>query len=484
MFRVIFFTIFIFILSFFAYNAITPGGIKTYCQDFSKKNYFIDKLTPRERVAMGNKRLDNVLIGNPVYFSLRSLRSFDNATLNLKYKNPDDLPLIEAGVLMDKTIWRYDLKGVENRLLEQLRYVWDTQIGDDLILLQREKNYESVEEFLKDLPASNKIALYNYDLDVEYFLSDYKKNNKKIVDHPIPSIRGDYQIFTYIKDEKLYFEFEFLDLNKNKDKDPIDMHLYYNNALIDSIHFDDDGIQTDSADVTEPRFGKFELENLPEGVYKIELRVNDDIVTKNIKTAQSKISFLNKVGFHREGEGGFKLYTDSKKVQVKTVYPDSLQNIRSGDVKMLINETYTQFEMDMPKISTGTKYHEIFFEKDGVIVTGDGVFSFSSDELINPKFKKADHNLDVNGGEVDYILAKYDYVKKDKEVRMASVVFDIKNAYRDVYEHQFGDTGIYGFLISVPDLKPEDKKQLIIEEICIKLVGKTLKEKVFGVFNY
>lgn len=481
--RIFFIFCILFILSFLFYNAISPGGIKEYCHDFDEESYFISKLSPQERIIKGIKKTENILVGNPVYFSLRTLRVFDQAVFTIKYKNPDDLPLIEAGILADNIIWRYDLRGLENKLLEQLRYVWDVTREEDVMFLQREKKYNSIQEFLDNPPSSEKIAVYNYDLDIEYILSDYNKRGKNEIGSNIPALRGDYQFFTYIKDEKLDIEFEFFDLNQNKDEDSLDIHLYYNDTLIDNLHVDDDGVIGDTGSTTRSRFAEFKLDNLPEGVYRIELRAGDDIITKRLKSNQNKLSFFNKLYIHREGMTDFKIYTDSKKVQVKTIYPGSLQILKSGDNQISIDQTYGQFEMVLPNLSSSTKYHEIDIEKDGIIITGNGVFSFDPNELINPRLKKADIGLDVNSGEIDYIIAKYDYVEREKDIIKASVIFDLKNAYRDVYKHQLGQSGAYNFLISIPDLKIEDKKRFEIEEICLQLKGKTIKEKIVDFFN-
>src|SRR3989339_636065 len=210
-FRIFLWSCLFFILGFFIYNGITPGGHKVYCQNFEKQNYFIGKLSPETRA-------ENEIISN------------------------------------------------------------------------------------------------------------------------IPALRGSYQFFTYIKDEEFNFEFEFLDLNENKDEDQINLHLYYNDTLIKTAHLDDDGIFSDNGSTTKSRIINMQVNDLPEGVYKVELRANDDIVTQKINTKQNKISFLNKLYLYRGGKSNFSIYTDSKKIQSKTVYPGSLQILKSGSSEMIIME--------------------------------------------------------------------------------------------------------------------------------------------------
>ncbi|MBU4375493.1 hypothetical protein KKH38_03260, partial [Patescibacteria group bacterium] len=98
--------------------AIVPSGKISYVRrDFGisppNYNYFISKLTPEDRVALTSEAklpagslASWKITGDPVYFSLRTLRKFDKAKLTLKYKNENALPIIEAGILADSVVWR------------------------------------------------------------------------------------------------------------------------------------------------------------------------------------------------------------------------------------------------------------------------------------------------------------------------------------------------------------------------------------------
>ena len=105
--------------------AVVPSGKITYVYDFKKDNYFISKLTPDARVEERQNNKQKI-IGDPVYFSLRTPRRFNKAKLTLKYKRckqepqcaPANLPIIEVGALVDKTVWRYDLEPIENYIME------------------------------------------------------------------------------------------------------------------------------------------------------------------------------------------------------------------------------------------------------------------------------------------------------------------------------------------------------------------------------
>lgn len=470
--------------------AVVPTGRVSYVYDFTKPNYFIKKLTPEERLAplAGGAQ---AVKGDPVYFALRTQRTFDTARLTIKFRNPDKLPIIEAGVLVDKKIWRYDTRPLENKVIDELAQSWTMTREGETVLLQKEKRYDSIKDFLDKPPAESEIALYNYDWDREYLLPGYEKKEKEnIINQPL---RGAYQFYTYIKDEDLDFKFSLLDLNQNKDSDPIELKLYYRDQLIDSAELSDDGVREDNGKMSEARELRLREVNLPEGVYKIELVINDDIVTSEIKTKQEKLSFINKIWlmekkigeslpplnptltfpFVRGGEESITLYTDSRTINAQTINPAKLQTITVGSSSLVVSETYRQFSL-----SSEGSFNEIKLAKDDTIVSGDGVFSFSSDALINPNLKKVIAGFDSQKERVSYVLADYNFPENAGDGwQTAQAEFNLKNAYREFYK--------YSFLISIPGLRADDEvnDKIEIGEIRVDLRGTTLLEKIKKIFN-
>jgi len=467
-FRIFLWLILAFLVGWLLYMAVVPGGEIIYSSDFNKPSRFIGKLTPEDRVEI-NQDNSQKIVGNPVYFSLNTPRRFDQAKLVLKYRNSSEFSLIEAGVLADKIVWRHDLKPVENRIIDKLALVWNLVRDDKKILLQREKKYNSIDEFLNNLPDINEVALYNYDLKKEYLLNDYAPSeDEQVINFPL---RGPYQFYTYIKNEELDFSFTFLDINKNKDVDPVDLHLYYNNKLIDSRHLDDDGLAEDTGEVRDERILDFKVANLPEGVYKIELRANDDIITKKIITKQSRLAFLNKIWLDGDDNANIKIWTDSRSLQAKTTNPASLQTVKASGKELEIKETYKQFRIDLEAASST----EIELVKGDIILTGDGIFSFKKDNLINPSFKKVVPSLDITN--INYILANYAPAKSEEEWQIAEIEFDLTGAYREDKK--------YGFLISVPKLTADDEIEDWIEigGVEIELKGTKLLDRLKRIFK-
>lgn len=489
----------------FLYLGIVPSGKISYKTDFTKQNSFIGKLSPETRVVRNTRELPNVIIGNPVYITLATPRKFTEAELRLRYRRINESKVdgeygvIEAGTLVDNTVWRYDLKPLENEIIDKLSLVWDVHRSGELMLLQRNdhtassvnKIYDSVENFLEDLPAREEIAVYNYDLKSEFVLPNYRSRAvRELLDGDedefteiTQDLRGAYQFYTYLKNEDLDFEFNFVDLNQNKDKDDIDVFFYYENHLIASSHLDDDGVTSDTGERSVKRKLVLKLPDLPEGAYKLEVKVNNDIVTTDIKTKQSKIAFINKLWLaqeNTEAEGGLSLFTDSNVVEANTTHTDSLQKIKIGKRELAVEKTYLQYSIPVEKENILDKYSEVSLERDGIIITGNRVFSFSPEAFFNPNIKKLDKYINIAEDGVKYIIASYKTPEKLGEWREASIDFNLEKSYRE--------DGKYSFLISIPGLKAPTEGLtgsfgVELDSVEFKLQGKGLGEKLKEMFK-
>jgi len=461
-------------LVFFLWMGVVPVGKITYSRDFNHENesYFLKKLTPKERIMLSENGTQKI-IGELAYFFLYTPRTFDKAKMIIKYKS--ESPIIEAGVLMDKKYWNYNLRPVENKFIDKLMAEWDSVRKDNLILLQREKKLDSVDQFLENFPNLNKVALYNHQLNQDFLLADYASSSEKNVLNF--SFRGNYRFYTYIKDEDLDFSFKFFDINKDKEADPIDVNLYYNNELIDNLHLEDDGIETDIGETTEDRLLEMKSVGLPEGVYKIEVKVSDDIVTEKIETRQKKLAFMNKIWiykadsatpnadhankFNENGGENFSVFTDAKDLRAQTTNPASVQKIKIGDKILDVKETYKQFGVLLKE-----KESEVVIEKSDIMIAGNGVFSFSKEAMLNPSIKKVDSSFSSEG--IDYILAEYTGPKESDGWKMAEIELGLKGAYRE--------DGEYSFMITGSGLSEE--KPLELDRISIELEGRSLWEKI------
>ena len=475
-------SIFFILISCLAYRAIAPGGKATYVYDFTKPIYFLSQLTPQERL----QTIDNnsqTITGDPVYFNLRTLRKFNQAQVTLKYtiktdyqqspqclirnKNKNEAqcpaistPIIEIGPLANKAVWRYNLQPLENFYLDDLTTKWSIVKNNNTILLQRPSvfHFSTLTEFLNNPPQAREIALYNYDLKNKYILPDYVASNEvKDLDFPL---RGSYEFYTYIKKENLNFNLALQDSNQHLGSDTIDAFLYSGNKIMEQKHLNDDNNISDDTVAGPEQSILFNQSDLPEGVYKIEIRASSDIITKKITTTQTKLAFINKIQLANNSKTAIDFYTNSHKISALTTNPANLQAIQVGGSELKLDQTYKQYSL-----STNGGVTKITLAKDDIILSGDGLFSFSTNSLITPGFKKVGLDFDPDQEGVNYILAEYSSPLKTGEWNTASANFDLTSVYRE--------KGQYSFLISIPGLKADDEVDdgVIIKEIKVELTG-------------
>lgn len=455
---------------------VVPTGEITYTLNSGNRSDHLGVLKPNDRLASGTSDMITI-IGNPVYFTLRPPRPFETVDFTIKYKNSSKLPLIEAGILADGKLWRYKTEPIENHALDQMSISWDTIKENDLMLLQKEIKYKSIKEFLDKPPAFSEVAIYNYDFKNKYEIVDYQASDA-IQD--IGNFKGAWQFYTYIKDEILDVNVSFRDINLDNNLDTIELFLYYGGKVVDSRVIDDIfvGKEGTGEEVDAGSVG-FELSDMPEGIYKVELRAGGDIVS-HIRSKQSKLSFIGEIALNEEGKN-FDIYTNSRKIQITTDNPGSLQDV--GIVKMYspnssfadvlkINETYRQFES---KRLEGIS--DIKLEKDGVIISGDGTFAFNEEALFNPEIRKIDGETFSKEDNIGYIIARYDFPKWQNNWQMATAKFDLTKAYQE--------DGKYGLMISIPGLRADDDiaDHLEIGEISVKFRGKSLWKKILEIIN-
>lgn len=482
--RILLWGMLFFVVAWLFWMAVAPGGKIAYKQDFlnkkyffqTDKDYFIRRFTPGDRVEIRDDNKPRI-VGDPVYFSLRTPRAFNTAKITYKYKIQEKQPihLIETGALADRQVWRYQLHPLENKTIDQLSEVWNKIEEQGTVLLQKTKNYENIADFLASPPDFESIAVYNYDLPYDYKIGEFATGTEEH-EYSVP-LRGAFQFYTYIKGDALDFSFDIKDINQNGDADNVDLFVYYKNTLLASEHLPDDGISIENNQVSENRVLNINIPNLPEGAYKLEMKANNDIVAAKIRTHHQKIAFINKINLHKTDKEDIKIFTDAKELQATTIYPESLQSLKAGENRIELNETYRQFSGVVEKGTSTENLGLIQLEKDGVELAGEGVFCFAPELCFNPALKQVKTSLDKLPDNIDYIIADYGGISYDGEWHIASAEIDLTSAYRE--------DKAYSIILSIPGLRADDAFDdgIIIDNILVELAGKSLAEKVKSIFN-
>jgi hypothetical protein len=445
------------------WQVVVPSGQISYLADSRHLSDFISYWQPKERLIATGGTVK--ILADPIYFSLRAPRPFSKLTLTLQYK-PADAKLLEVGLLEDKALWRYDLKPLYNRAINQLyrSQSWGILSDNQTILLQRQENYASVKQFLAKPPLASSIAVYNYSLPNNFHLADYRTGTGQTV---TSSLRGAYQFFTYIKNETLAVDWQLVDLNQAVGSDEVVVVVTNANGQeVKQLTLPDDGVAAATGQASQRRSLSLNLPGLAEGFYKIDWRATDDIVTKKLTSRQSKLAFVGKLWLAEAGEKNIMLYTDANHLDAQTLNPASRQVIKVNQTSLWLAETYKKIGLD----NDCSKVCQINLERGDVLLSGNGVFAFAPAALFNPQAKKVDNNFSLTS-QTNYIIADYQppMILPDGAYQ-SQVEFDLNGAPQD-------GSG-YNIMIGAPgfDAAGNEAAAVEVESIKAEFQGKTWRE--------
>jgi hypothetical protein len=454
-------------LAFFIIKLIVPSGVITYSSDFSKSTGFIYNLTPQERI---NDSGDNVKItADPVYFSLYYPRQFQEAQIKLKYKWENvDNQVLEMGFLADKDLWQYQLQPLENTILERAIKNWYLSQDDNLMFLQKNKNFNSLNEFLQSDFSRNNTAVYNLNTK-ELNISEFNLPQEEVEDIQAYTIEqnlvGHHQFYIYHPGDDLSVNIKVQDLNENDKEDEIEMILFYQDQAIAKESLSSI-VSLESKEISELEDLSLELSDLSEGLYKVQIKVSDDIIIKQIKTSSNRLAFINNI-YLGTSNNNLRLYTDSTSLKATTIKSGSLQTLGFAGARFELASTYKQhyFQSDL---SAKDAWQEIDLKKGNLKLSNSAMFSFDKELAFNPEMINLDDNSNLTN--IDYIIADYKAVKKEGEWRVATTQVDLSRAY--------SEDNKYNFMFSLPNFSYKSNSALVIDSIDISLKGKNIWQKI------
>jgi len=272
----------------------------------------------------------------------------------------------------------------------------------------------TIHDFLTNTPGV-KLAT-----DQEIVMPDFKIENYVPSDFKIKtSIRGSPTFYVYIKGD-FVVEVEKLDLNWYENKDELEINLYYlNKTLIASETIKDDGEDDKNVDKNndDTDHGKLSVSNLEEGVYKLELENNEDMLITNIKLNQNKI-ILYQTYFPTQNDAYFNNSEKTSKIYFKAEEPVILtaktahnsatgQTLRINKFELEIDRINKNYIIELPALEG---FYELTSKKNDITITGPEFFSFSEYSWFNPfRWENTELREDVTYLEknADYVLVEY-----------------------------------------------------------------------------
>lgn len=431
--------------------AIRPSGQATYFLDHRYGNYFIHKLTPPERWSTSSDQL--ILTGQPAYFFLRPSRLFKEAEIKLTWQQRQEPIYLEAGVLMDKANWQYQMAPLSNAALDQL--TWPSVKSGDYQLWQRQNKYNSWSHFLSQLPDYKKLAVYYWSpTTTKINVPDYSFSGEW---QELPGQwRGPQQLVLYLGAE------ERLAWRLNVSSDSWDQ-LSATEKTIEINVWDYQGQRrwTNKRQISEQQLaydvivGPWEA-----GVYRLEIKASPRILFK-LATKQTVFAWQGQIWPVGQLEKGWQIWTDVPEVVMQTIQPTSRQTIIAGHKPVKIEQTYQQVTAKV----TGSD-NLLQFKIGDIQLSGNGYFSLKPD-IFRAQPVKVDKFLIERLEQVDFVAAKYQSPQCFQGHCQAIAKLSLIGA-----DWQSGDG--YKIMLAAADSQLKADQPIVIERLEIKLTGSTL----------
>lgn len=413
-----------------------------YFYDIGTKESF---LSPSDRVSLPSSDLESDLelnyrnlTSSLVYFNVPIEEGSENISISIKFK--DNFPINSKLMLgaKDSEDWHYSYLTIYNPAIEQLSKRYTYKIQDQLMLIKINPNRPdySINEIIK-FPDNLKIATDQSLPNKEFIIKNYRPQELTID----TAIRGTHTFYVYIKDN-FELNIEKRDLNWYKGEDKLLINLYsLNNTLIANQTIDDDG-ETDAEPnktSTKIQSGTLSINNIKEGVYRLELKNNEDIIITKISINQNKLIVKDKV-FLASTNIYFNDLNKTSQLYFKSEKPITLkfitnhdgavnQTIKIDDEKIRILKAKEDYFQEI-KTSNIINLHKISVDKNDLIISGQEFYSFTENswfEPFNSKLMPMKNDADYLEKNADYVLVNYSPVRNlENQWKIAYTSFNTK----------------------------------------------------------
>ncbi len=319
----------------------------------------------------------------------------------------------------------YDLHPLSSAILDASS--WTSKRDGDLLLLQRDPTYASIQAFFANTPPTSEVATYQTTFPVPTRLLDYAAlPGTRTVE---TSFRGAFSLKTYVKDEPLSFAISFMDMNRDAGLDSASL-VVTNEAgeTVASAYASDDGDTAGDVQASGLRSLSVSADALPEGVYKLEWRAGDDIFVRRIETAQSKFVFLDTLSFGDEAgwrdlTSPIHFFTDAKHLSFSTTHATAVQEVRVGAARADVSTPYVPVPLEVSEEGVV----EGVSPNGDLALVFDGALAFSPEQFFRPDPVRLRWNTDLDRLGVNYVLARYTPPETDAQgFSVARTTFDAK----------------------------------------------------------
>jgi hypothetical protein len=404
---------------------LVPNGTFVADHNIGESSPYIDALAPQNRLQGGD-----TIIDDPVFFFLHPHRHFDRVAFEIWFQNTS-VPIMEFGGLAQIKPEVFDLQPFHNLFIDRLG--WSSVKKDGLTLYQKTKRYQSIEQFYKNPPAREQVAIYKAEYKSPFRIPNYAPSTQTQTMEV--SLRGKHELKTYIKNETLDFRFEYMDMNRDEGADPIAITLFneQNEPIADVRAQDDEHTRGDSIPSSLKELS-LRVPDLPEGVYKVVMNAPRDIFFRKIHTTQQKIVFFHLVFLgdeigYREKPKSARLFSSSPQLRMQTRHAGGVQEVIVDEKFVAIAKPY-----EMYKVETRGEMFAIDVPKGDIEIFFDGPLAFSKEAYFEPDPIALRPYMNVEEQGIEYVFTSYvpprvmdEWLVQTVEVDTADLVFDKKS---------------------------------------------------------
>lgn len=443
---------------------------------FSKKNSvynftsILPGTEPFQSIDKNTNKLNigGVLLKNKVTrFNLETIDSLESVKLHMSYK-PGQKE-IKLGIRTNESE-PFTYKSLFFDPINDL--TWERVSQDGLTLYQKTKQFETVQDFLQNLPTDKKVGVYqinNNDL-VPYLYPKSEQNQAKtIIDTPF---RGNAIAYILVPGGNLNIRTTKQDMNMYEGEDTLNISLTKNGVKMGEATIGDDGFADKSKSQTAAQVQNLTLNDAKPGVYRVDFRFNsmgNDSVITNIEINQSKVVLSGSILTWNGQPATF--FTASNKINASTMWLDAIQNLKVDDkADLTIKEVQTKFGFDLEKTIGNKPAGELYkiTAPKGNINFEATYFSLSPESYFDPNIIKAQVlTANINKIEMekdfDFILTSWTPKPKEDYWQVSDLDLNI-----DQFK---SDSKKIFFSLEVPDLDRQGGS-LEIRELTVSLVSK------------
>ncbi len=403
-------------------------GTFTLTYDFKNASKFISSLAPLGRALNREQNVENGeyyqrAVAEPVYFDVQLPSAYPRVDVTLEYHNPYQ-PIVELGLQLndDERNSQFVFQPIENKFVEQSN--WNRLENKDYILLQREANYSSVEDFIANPPVDKHVGTWHAAVQHPFTYTNYQLGTDNIVIDQ--SLVGQHEFYTYIKDQPLEFTIT------TSAAEPQFIRIYR-------------GAEQIFAEVTN----QVQLNDLTEGVYRIVLEVDDATVISKIDTRLQKLVFKGRVHLTIPTPQTISMsptifYTPANSISATPQSAAGVGEMQFYDRIMKLGMVGNTYQWMNP---IANHFDHVLLPQSDVVIAADQPISFSESAWFDPGFGFTPVTTNTNLDQLDYILSQqYVAPTEAKDWYSATARFDLTTVKR-------ADPTKLHFMISAPGLQ-------------------------------